>query len=152
MIRLLLLLTFALCACKEDTQSEQETIPVFCHDLDDIRSSGKIVALCDASSTSYFVYKGVAMGFEYELLSRFAENLGLALEMKVVEDMDCINEMLENGDVVEFAGLLQEYSDKYILFRNVAYKPTLDIGKEFPERFDIIFPRSLALIRHCTVA
>ena len=38
------------------------------------------------------------MGFEYELLSRFADNLGVALEMKVVEDMDCITEMLENGD------------------------------------------------------
>jgi hypothetical protein len=61
-------------------------------------------------------------------------------------------EMLENGDVVEFAGLLQEYSAKYLLLRNVAYKPTLNVGQELPERFDIIFPRSLALVRHCTVA
>jgi len=61
-------------------------------------------------------------------------------------------EMLENGDVVEFAGLLQEYSAKYILLRKVAYKPPQEIGRELPERFDMIFPRSLALIRHCTVA
>ncbi|MDF7798770.1 hypothetical protein P4C99_04810 [Pontiellaceae bacterium B1224] len=61
-------------------------------------------------------------------------------------------EMLENGEVVEFAGLLQEYSEKYLLLRNVAYTPTQNIGRELPDRFDIIFPRSLALVRHCTVA
>lgn len=61
-------------------------------------------------------------------------------------------EMLEDGEVVEFAGLLQEYSDKFLLLRNVAYQPGIDIGTELPERFDIIFPRSNTLVRHCVVA
>ncbi len=60
-----------------------------------------------------------------------------------------IVEMLEEGNVIEFAGLLQEYSGKYLLLRNVAFKPGIDIGSELPERFDIIFPRSKALVRHC---
>lgn len=63
-----------------------------------------------------------------------------------------IVEMLEDGVVIEFAGLLQEYSGKYLLLRNVAYKPDVDTGSELPERFDIIFPRSKALVRHCTVS
>ncbi|MDF7823080.1 hypothetical protein P4B35_03590 [Pontiellaceae bacterium B12227] len=63
-----------------------------------------------------------------------------------------IVEMLKDQEVIEFAGLLQEYSGKYLLLRNVAYKPETDIGEKMPDRFDIIFPRSLALIRHCTVA
>ncbi len=62
-----------------------------------------------------------------------------------------IVEMLEEGQVVEFAGLLQEYSAKYLLLRNVACKPALETAKEMPERFDIIFPRSKALVRHCCV-
>lgn len=61
-------------------------------------------------------------------------------------------EMLEDGQVVEFAGLLQEYSGKYLLLRNVAYQPKIDIGTPLPDRFDMIFPRSRALVRHCTVA
>lgn len=61
-------------------------------------------------------------------------------------------EMLEDGNVIEFAGLLQEYSGKYLLLRNVAYAPAVDIGRELPDRFDIIFPRDKALVRHCVVA
>jgi hypothetical protein len=60
-----------------------------------------------------------------------------------------IVEMLEDGKVVEFAGLLQEYSGKYLLLRDVDYKPEVDIGAPLPDRFDIIFPRSKALVRHC---
>jgi hypothetical protein len=60
-----------------------------------------------------------------------------------------IIEMLEDGKVVEFAGLLQEYSGKYLLLRNVAYQPTLKVEIPLPDRFDIIFPRNKALVRHC---
>lgn len=57
-------------------------------------------------------------------------------------------EMLENGEVVEYAGLLQEYSDKYLLLRNVVHTPKIDYGTPLPDRFDIIFPRNKALVRH----
>ena len=59
-----------------------------------------------------------------------------------------IVEMLEEGNVVEFAGLLQEYSAKYLLLRNVAFRPDIDTGSPLPDRFDVIFPRSKALVRH----
>lgn len=58
-------------------------------------------------------------------------------------------EMLEDGEVLEFAGLLQEYSGKYLLLRNVAYEPGIDIGTPLPDRFDVIFPRNKAIVRHC---
>ena len=60
-----------------------------------------------------------------------------------------IVEMLEDGNVLEFAGLLQEYSGKYLLLRNVAYNPEIDIGIPLPDRFDVIFPRNKAIVRHC---
>jgi small nuclear ribonucleoprotein (snRNP)-like protein len=63
-----------------------------------------------------------------------------------------IVEILEDGKVVEFAGLLQEYSGKYLLLRNVAYQPDITHNTPLPDRFDIIFPRGKALVRHCTVA
>jgi small nuclear ribonucleoprotein (snRNP)-like protein len=63
-----------------------------------------------------------------------------------------IVEMLDNGKVVEYAGLLQEYSGRYLLLRNVALKPKIELETPLPERFDVIFPRSKALVRHCVVA
>lgn len=62
-----------------------------------------------------------------------------------------IVEMLDNGQLVEFAGFLQEYSEKYLLLRNVTYKLDVDIGISMSDRFDIIFPRNKALVRHYTV-
>ena len=63
-----------------------------------------------------------------------------------------IVEMLEDGVVVEFAGLLQEYSGKYLLLRNVAFQPDINIGTPLPDRFDVIFPRCKALVRHCVAS
>ncbi len=63
-----------------------------------------------------------------------------------------IVEMLKDGEIVEFAGLLQEYSEKYLLLRNVIYDPAIEEVDELPDRFDIIFPRNQALVRHCVVA
>jgi small nuclear ribonucleoprotein (snRNP)-like protein len=60
-------------------------------------------------------------------------------------------EILEDEKLIEYPGLLQEYSGKYLLLRNVPYIPELDFGRKLPDRFDIIFPRSIALVRHCTV-
>lgn len=60
-----------------------------------------------------------------------------------------IIEMIEDNKVVEFAGLLQEYSAKYLLLRNVTYQPDIKIDQPLPDQFDIIFPRNKALVRHC---
>lgn len=57
-------------------------------------------------------------------------------------------EMLEGGEVIEFGGLLQEYSAKYLLLRNVPVVPGVDTGIPHPDRFDVIFPRDKALVRH----
>lgn len=58
-------------------------------------------------------------------------------------------EMLEEGEVTEFVGLLQEYSGKYLLLRNVAFQPDIETGTSLPDRFDVIFPRNKAIVRHC---
>lgn len=68
-------------------------------DLDDIRKDGVLRALVVYSSTSYFLYKGQAMGFEYELLERLADHLNLKLEIVVSADLDSEFEVLNRGDV-----------------------------------------------------
>lgn len=67
-------------------------------DLPEILKNGKLVVLAENSSTSYFIYRGKKMGFEYELLKEFAQELGVELEVKTVSNLDEINTMLNNGE------------------------------------------------------
>jgi len=68
-------------------------------DLEEIRSEGKLRALIAYSATGYFLYKGQPMGYEYELLKRLATHLGLELEIRVVQDLDQMLEVLQSGQV-----------------------------------------------------
>ncbi|NHE57913.1 transporter substrate-binding domain-containing protein [Cyclobacterium sp. GBPx2] len=84
---------------EEDGQSLPETVPYKVEkDLESIKEDGVLHAITIYSSTSYFLYKGMPMGFEYELLSRLAEHLDLELEITVAEDIDDLFDMLNNGD------------------------------------------------------
>lgn len=66
-------------------------------DLKDVLKSKKLVALVDNSSTSYFLYKGCPMGFEYELLNEFTSYLGIELDIVVCKNMDSIFSYIKNG-------------------------------------------------------
>lgn len=67
-------------------------------DLPDILERGRLIALTGYSANGYFLYKGQPLGFEYELLERLAEHLGVALEIRVVADMDEILNRLNEGE------------------------------------------------------
>ena len=54
-------------------------------DLAGIFKRKKLVALTENSSTSYFVYKGEPMGFEYDMLKAFTDQLGVELEIKIAK-------------------------------------------------------------------
>ena len=68
-------------------------------DLEDIREDGVLRALIIYSSTSYFIYRGQPMGFEYELLEQLADHLDLKLELVISTDLDTEFEVLNRGDV-----------------------------------------------------
>jgi membrane-bound lytic murein transglycosylase F len=67
-------------------------------DLPEIIKRGKLVVLAENSSTSYFIYKGRKMGFEYELLQQFSESIGVDLEVRVVNNLDSLIHMLNRGE------------------------------------------------------
>lgn len=68
-------------------------------DLEEIKKEGVLRALIVYSSTSYFLYRGQPMGFEYELIKWLAEDLNLKLELIISEDLDTQFEVLNRGDV-----------------------------------------------------
>lgn len=68
------------------------------YDLEDIRKSGKLRAIVGNSSTSYFIYRGKPMGFEYELLEMFANDMGLELEVVIPDNMNDVIDQLNRGE------------------------------------------------------
>jgi membrane-bound lytic murein transglycosylase F len=68
-------------------------------DLPAIAKDDTLRVLVNYSSTSYFLYKGQPMGFEYELLKRMADDMGLVLDMVLAGDMDSIFVQLNRGEV-----------------------------------------------------
>lgn len=57
-------------------------------DLAKIIERGKLIAILDNSSTSYYIYKGRPMGYEYELLKKLCKQLDVKLEIIVTADID----------------------------------------------------------------
>ncbi len=68
-------------------------------DLKDIKKDGVLRALVIYSSTSYFLYRGQPMGFEYELLEMLAKYFNLELDFIISTDLDTQFEVLNRGDV-----------------------------------------------------
>lgn len=96
----LALVIFLLTACqgKENRIEPAQEIPETVGDYQNILHKGKLVVLAENSSTSYFVYKGKKMGFEYEILKEFAKEIGVDLEVKMVANLDKLIPMLEAGE------------------------------------------------------
>ena len=68
------------------------------HDLEQIKDSGELVVLTLYSSTSYFIYRGQDMGFQYELSEQFAKNLGVKLRIEVAKNVPELIRKLLNGE------------------------------------------------------
>lgn len=67
-------------------------------DLEGIRKRGRLIAMVDNSSTSYFIYRGQPMGYEYELLSLLADDLGVDLEIMITSDISEAFQKLNQGE------------------------------------------------------
>lgn len=76
-------------------RNEKDTVAF---DLDSIRVRGRIKAVMDFNSTSYFIYRGEPMGFNYELLKAFTENIGVGLEIVTENNIEDAFAMLHNGE------------------------------------------------------
>lgn len=66
-------------------------------DLDKIQERGFIRAIVDNAPTSYYVYKGRRMGYEFEMLRNLASSLGVRLHLIVSSDLDDAFQMLDKG-------------------------------------------------------
>jgi len=65
--------------------------------LEGIREARTLRLATRNSAANYFVWRGQVLGFEYELAERFAERLGVRLDVIVAEPGDSLTAMLRDG-------------------------------------------------------
>ena len=94
-----MLLIFLLGCSSEEEKNELVEL-----DLKAIKERGKLIAITGYNAYSYFIYKGQPLGYEYELVKKFAEHLGVEIEIKLVRNIDQMIEMLNSGqgDMIAF--------------------------------------------------
>lgn len=93
---IILLLFFS---CEQESINKNEIVKTGKDwDLEQIKASGKLRALMVYSGTTYYLYKGRPMGYEFELLERLSKYLGVKLEIVVVNNVNELFEKLNNGE------------------------------------------------------
>ncbi len=79
-------------------EREPVQVPKVNRDLEAILKEGKLRALVRYSTHGYFLYKGQPLGFEYELLRNYANEIGVELEIIVEPSWDSLFARLNSGD------------------------------------------------------
>ncbi len=99
-IYILLTLTL-ISACRGKSSHPAEIAP---NDFDSICERGELRVLTLYSSTSYFLYRGEEMGYEYERIKQFADHHNLRTTVVVADNITHLTEMLRRGegDIIAF--------------------------------------------------
>jgi len=66
-------------------------------DLEDIIKRGTLRAVVDNSSTSYYIYRGRRMGYEYEMLRNLSQRMGVQLRLVITDDIEEAFKFLVQG-------------------------------------------------------
>lgn len=79
-------------------QRRAEMGPSIERDLAVIQQRDTLVVIAPYNSTTYFLYRAEPMGYEYELLKKFAEDMDVKIRMLVVTDRDSMFRLLRAGE------------------------------------------------------
>ena len=83
---------------------KKEEVRIVHDDLDRIIKDKELIVLTINSYASYFNYREVPMGFQYELAQGFAKSLGVELKVKVLNsEVELVNALLNGeGDLIAY--------------------------------------------------
>lgn len=134
-----------------NTPSDQKTIEVvetvaeditgsqfsFERDWSDIKKDGVLKVLTTYSGTSYFLYKGEPMGFEFDLLTKFAKDKNLKVDLKIVSSLDSMFYYLNKGDVDLIAHGITETRErkKFVSFTKPLYNSRQVLVQKMPDNW-----------------
>lgn len=86
------------------------------NNLDKITTTGKLKVIMDYNSINYFIYRGKPMGFQYELIKRFADHLGVELEITVSNNLTESFKLLEENNYHILANNLTNTPERSLQF------------------------------------
>jgi membrane-bound lytic murein transglycosylase F len=114
-------------------------------DLDSIRSRGRLIAVTDYNSTSYFIYRGEPMGFHYELLTAFADHIGVDLEMVTENNLENAFDLLNKGkaDMMAIGLTVNATRKNEILFSDPIYETRQVFVQRKPQQWQSMTKENL---------
>ena len=112
------------------TQSSKQE---FILDKDGILTRGTLRVAVDNNSSSFYIYRGRRMGYEYELLLDLGKELGVQVEFVVASDIDEAFSKLEEGRVDLIAMNVQQNAEResFVIFTGaIGSMSTVLVGRE----------------------
>ena len=120
-----------------DRRKDVPMEPPVSRDLAEIRGRGVLTVLAPYNSTTYFLYRGEPMGFEYELLREFARVQNLELKMVVVTDRKSLLPLLNagEGDIAAARLIPTPEEEQHVAYTRALYRtePALVQQESGPE-------------------
>ena len=117
----ILILPLIIFAC--ETPEKIDDSPYCYRDWDAIKKDCVLTVLAENSPASYFIYRGRNMGYEYEILHELTKDYDVRLEVKMVNDLDEMLEMLYRceGDLLACNLSPTDNRTKYLAFSEAHY-------------------------------
>lgn len=106
-------------------------------DLPEIKKDSVLNVITLYNSTSYFLYRGQTMGFEYEMADRMAKSLGLELHVEVADNFDEVFDMLNSGkgDIVAYGLSITEPRKQKVAFTDYLYLTHQVLVQRMPDNW-----------------
>jgi membrane-bound lytic murein transglycosylase F len=144
------ILTFALLSVaigcgrgKNSSQNSPFPAPIS-FDLDSIVKRGKLVLLTENSASTYYLYRGQEKGYDLEVVKAFAKHLGVRLEVRILDDVDKMFELLNKGagDIIASNLTVTPQRQKFVSFSQPVYQSRqVLVQRRFdPARPDSVLP------------
>ncbi|RIJ48538.1 lytic transglycosylase F [Maribellus luteus] len=133
----ILLLALTSCGLFRDRKAGKEKELKLKHDLPQILDDGVLKVITSYSGTSYFLYKGQPMGYEYDLLKRFARHLGVELNIIVSNNLDTMFYQLGEGnvDLIAHGLTITNERKKKVTFSDYLYLTHQVLVQRKPENY-----------------
>ena len=106
-------------------------------DLPQILERDTLRVILSYSGSSYFIYKGQTMGYEYELAEQLAQTLGVELKIIVATNMDRMAEMLllGEGDMIGQTLTITRDRQRYLAFSDHLLQTQQVLVQKKPDRW-----------------
>ncbi len=127
---------FISCHHSQRTKNQQYKDSVF-RDLPEIKKEGILHVITLYNSTSYFLYKGRPMGYQFEMVERLAASLGLKIKMVVAKSFSQVFDLLRDGkgDLIAFGLTITKARKEKVAFTHYLYTSHQVLVQRKPENW-----------------